>query len=276
MCGHTWQPCSPPSFAPISSTWGRPRSVSQEAHPSRPGLPLTFDRGQVGPEVLLQAGALGLQRERQGEGEGLEHSPHLPPAFRILGTPATDGLSTAKHRVYGRLDRKTPWLWGMAATASLATDTHWAPTWGALCLKGHSPSLPGTVLSPGRKAARQGPSTLDETLEHSPCVRWDQWVASLPSGNHEPGDRQAQEDDGGTGTTQHLVLKAWVLPEASWLPAHPTGDGGPGAGLYRVRRVLMDRGRPAGERRDPEGGRPLKGVQRRVGSCPGFSGYRPC
>lgn len=124
VCGHTWQPCSPPSFASISSTWGRPRSVSQEAHPSRPGLPLTFDRGQVGPEVLLQAGALGLQRERQGEGEGLEHSPHLPPAFCILGTPATDGLSTAKHRVYGRPDRKTPWLWGMAATASLATDTH--------------------------------------------------------------------------------------------------------------------------------------------------------
>ena len=108
VCGHTWQPCSPPSSASISSTWGTPRWVSQEAHPSRPGLPLTFDRGQVGPEVLLQAGALGLQRERRGEGEGLEHSPHLPSASRILGTPATDGLSTAKHRVYRRPDRITP------------------------------------------------------------------------------------------------------------------------------------------------------------------------
>ena len=46
--------------------------------------------------------------EKIGEGEGLEHSPHLPSASRILGTPATDGLSTAKHRVYRRPDRITP------------------------------------------------------------------------------------------------------------------------------------------------------------------------
>lgn len=91
-------PARLPSSAPISSMRGRPLSVSQEAHPSRPGLPLTFDRGQVSPEVLLQAGALGLQRERGGEGEGLEHSPHLPSASHTLRTPATEGLPTAKHQ----------------------------------------------------------------------------------------------------------------------------------------------------------------------------------
>lgn len=52
--------------------------------PPRPGLPLTFDRGQVGPEILLQPGALILQRERQGQGEGLGAHPIPEPLLPAL------------------------------------------------------------------------------------------------------------------------------------------------------------------------------------------------
>lgn len=35
-----------------------------KSRPHRPGLLFTFDRGQVGPKILLQPGALVLQREK--------------------------------------------------------------------------------------------------------------------------------------------------------------------------------------------------------------------
>lgn len=43
---------------------GRPRPASVKSGPPRPSLPLTFDGGQVGPEILLEPGALILQRKR--------------------------------------------------------------------------------------------------------------------------------------------------------------------------------------------------------------------
>lgn len=64
VCGHTWQPCSPSALHPSASC------VPRKPTRLRPGLPLPLTEGQVSPEVPSAAGALGLQRERGGEGEG--------------------------------------------------------------------------------------------------------------------------------------------------------------------------------------------------------------
>lgn len=57
-CPYPTDPASPPN-----TTWGGHSLCPMKPGLPRTGLPLTFDRGQVGPEIFLQPGALILQRE---------------------------------------------------------------------------------------------------------------------------------------------------------------------------------------------------------------------
>lgn len=82
VCGHTGQPCSPSQLCVHQLHAGKAPLCAPGSPPAQPGLPLTFDGGQVGPEVLLQAGALGLQRERQGEG-GAWSTAHTCPLHPV-------------------------------------------------------------------------------------------------------------------------------------------------------------------------------------------------
>lgn len=124
VCGHTGQPCSPSQLCVRQLHVGKAPLCVPGSPPAQPGLPLTFDRGQVGPEVLLQAGALGLQRERQGEGGAWStaYTCPLPPA--PCGHLPRMGCPLQSIRGLRRPDRKTPRVWGTVATASLAIDTH--------------------------------------------------------------------------------------------------------------------------------------------------------
>lgn len=55
---------SPQALTPSQLHMGRPGPASVKSGPPRPRLPITFDRGQVRPEILLKPGALILQRKR--------------------------------------------------------------------------------------------------------------------------------------------------------------------------------------------------------------------
>lgn len=78
--------------------------MSHNAQPTQePHLPLTFDRGQVSPQILLQSSALGLQRERWEQSEALRAMRlTLSPALSRGQTQAaphnaTDQLSSSGH-----------------------------------------------------------------------------------------------------------------------------------------------------------------------------------
>lgn len=90
-------PAPLPSSVSVSSTWGRPLSVSQEAHWSSRVCPLPLTEARyVRRSFCRRVPSVYKERDEEKGGPGAQPTPAPCPC--TLWTPATDGLSTAKHQ----------------------------------------------------------------------------------------------------------------------------------------------------------------------------------